>query len=117
MNTSAMTANIAAIVRNPLMLTHVLDASGRFVLWVLFHSLSAGSEGIALSTDPPTKGTNIVTMRYISAPIAVVARICIGVDCIRASPAITDFTLLFMSRCKLIYKCYSFLTTITTTRF
>lgn len=90
MNTRAMTANIAAMVRNPLMLTHVELASGRFVLWVLFHSLSAGSAGIADSTEPPTKGTNIVTMRYIRAPIAVVARICIGVDCILAC-AIVDF--------------------------
>jgi hypothetical protein len=88
MNTRAMTAKIAAIVRNPLMETHVELASGRFVLWVLFHSESVGSAGIADSTDPPTNGTNMVTMRYISAPIAVVARICIGVDWILACPAI-----------------------------
>jgi len=80
MKTRAITAKIAAIVRNPLIDTHVSDASGRLVLWVLFHSLSAGSEGIACSTLPPTKGTNIVTIRYIRAPIAVVAKICIGVE-------------------------------------
>jgi len=62
------------------MVTQVSEPSVRFVLYVLFHSLSAGRVGIAFSTDPPTKGTNIVTMMYISAPIAVVARICIGVE-------------------------------------
>ena len=95
MKTRAITAKIAAIVRNPLIDTHVSDASGRLVLWVLFHSLSAGSEGIACSTDPPTNGTNIVTMRYIRAPIAVVARICIGVDATLACPAIVEVTLLY----------------------
>jgi hypothetical protein len=97
MNTNAITAKIAAIVRNPLMDTHVVLASGRFVLWVLFQSEVAGSAGIADSTLPPTNGTNMVTMRYISAPIAVVARICIGVDCILAC-AISVFTLLNENR-------------------
>jgi hypothetical protein len=95
MNTNAITANIAAMVKNPLILTHVLDALGRSVLYSGFHpdgyavlfpvpvtfmSSYAGNAGIAASTLPPTNGTNMVTMRYIKAPIAVVARICIGVD-------------------------------------
>lgn len=74
-----MTAKIAAMVRNPLMDTHVSAGCGRLVLCVAFQLLSAGSDGIAFSTVPPTNGTNMVTMRYISAPIAVVARTAIGV--------------------------------------
>jgi hypothetical protein len=57
----------------------------------------------------------MVTIRYIRAPMAVVARICIGVDCILACPAIVNFTLLIENRTQLLYKCYSLLPTITTT--
>ena len=97
MNTRAITAKIAAITRNPARVVQVVAGFGRLVLYVLFHELVTGSAGIAFCTEPPTKGTNMNTIRNIRAPIAVDARIAIGVeigDDVILPRAIVRFTLL-----------------------